>query len=520
MSCLACSETPISVAGNASQAVAASGYSLSRVEKVDLLFVIDDSNSMLGEQTALRAQIPHMIDVLTRGERFPGDPAPFTPITDLHVGVVSSDMGTSGVEFGSCHADGGDDGRLQHTPRAGTGLACDAQYPPFLAYDAGSDPQTFADDVSCIAVLGTGGCGFEQSLEAPLKALWPSIYIDQSGQPVRPNPIQFLSTTPAGRLGRGDVPAADGGNLGFLRSDSLLVIALLTDEDDCSMRDSSPLWPNNLLPDDSPIRSQVDINLRCFLNADKEFDVTERYLKGLRDLRPGREDLVVFTAIAGVPVDLVDSRALANVDFHDPAARDAFYDGILNDARMQETVDPATQPGMGNGNLKPSCVRAVAGEQQPSTAYPPRRIVTLAKAFGASGMVQSICQDDFTPAIDSLLDTMARPLRAMCVTQPQARADDGTVACTLFWTLPDDAACADLGDVVAPESRADRGRCAIRQLAADGGVVEQGDGWYYDDFADDVAQRCPSVHAARVAYSEGVTPPRGASVKLECGGVR
>lgn len=187
---------------------------------------------------------------------------------------------------------------------------------------------------------------------------------------------------------------------------------------------------------------------------------------------------------------------------------------------MQEEIDPATQPGTGTGNLKTSCSRIVAGEQEPSTAYPPRRIVSLAKAFGANGMVQSICQDDFTPAIDSLLNTMARPLTDMCVTQPQARGDDGRVPCTLYWTLPDDGACADLGDVVAAESQGDSGRCAIRQLTANGGDVEEGDGWYYDDFSDAVARRCASDPQARIAYSEGVRPPRGASVKLECEGAR
>jgi hypothetical protein len=94
-------------------------------------------------------------------------------------------------------------------------------------------------------------------------------------------------------------------------SDSLLVIALLSDEDDCSVRSTEALQPTPALPEDSPYRKQ-DISLRCFLNPQLEYDVTDRYLKGLRALRPGREDQVMFTAIVGVPADLVDRSAIAN----------------------------------------------------------------------------------------------------------------------------------------------------------------------------------------------------------------
>jgi hypothetical protein len=136
---------------------AATGFSITRVEKVDLLFVVDNSDSMEDEQASLRAQLPHLMDVLTRGERGPDDPRPFTPVRDLHVGVVSTDMGIPGVEFssGSCHADGGDDGRLQHTPHPDPahGLACDAAYPPYLTYDASQDPAQLAHDFACVAAL-------------------------------------------------------------------------------------------------------------------------------------------------------------------------------------------------------------------------------------------------------------------------------------------------------------------------------------------------------------------------------
>jgi hypothetical protein len=511
---------------------AGAAFSISRVEKVDLLFVVDNSNSMAGEQASLRAQLPHLMDVLTRGERGPDDPRPFTPVRDLHVGVVSTDMGIPGVEFasGNCHADGGDDGRLQHTPQPdpASGLTCDASYPAFLASDAAQDPAQIAHDVACVAALGTGGCGFESQLEAGFKALWPRDYTNAAGELVQPNPYRFISITEEGTWGRGDGLPQAGGNRGFLRDDSLLAIVLLTDEEDCSVSSTQHLKPNNQLPQDSPYRMQ-DINLRCYLNKQFLYDVRERYLVGLRKLRPGREDLVVFSAIVGVPADLVSPEALREVDFSDTAARDAFYDGILHDERMQEQPDPSTNPGSGQGNLKPSCVRAVS-DGVPSTAYPPRRIVELAKLFGENGMVQSICQDDFAPALESIVETMAKPLGEMCMAQRLQREADGRVDCKMYWELPPASLrtstvtpveCAELGDLVEPGAVADDSasggrRCEIHQLAVRDGNVRDGKGWYYDDFTDGLDRLCAGNLSRRIAFTAGVRAPQGVSVKVDC----
>jgi hypothetical protein len=383
------------------------------IDKVDLLFVVDNSNSMIAKQASLKAALPSFIEALTTGTRPTGEQSGYPALHDLHVGVVSTDMGTAGINFSSCHADGGDDGRLQHAPH---GTNCQVSYPEFLSFDAATnqDSAQFAGDFACIAALGTGGCGFEQSLEAPLKALWPSMYLDSSGNAVTPNPISFLSTTPQGTLGHGDVPAAQGGNLGFLRNEasdpSLIAVVLLTDEDDCSARNTEIFAPNSQLPVDSPYRTQ-DVNLRCFDNPDKLYDVQLRYLTGLRKLRSD-DHRVVFAAIAGVPPDLVDKAALSAVDLHDERARDDFYDQILADARMQNVVDPSTNPGSGMGNLRPSCRRQDAVTHLDSIAMPPRRIVQLAKLFGAQGLVQSICQDDFTPASDAIVTLIGEQLMA------------------------------------------------------------------------------------------------------------
>jgi hypothetical protein len=242
------------------------------------------------------------------------------------------------------------------------------------------------------------------------------VYLDSDGSVIQPNPIKFLAISPQGELGRGDVPVEQGGNAGFLRNDpdspSLIAIVVVTDEEDCSMSWTDLALPQSQLPMDSPYYKQ-DINLRCFLNPTSLYEVQKRYWRGYRGLRPGNEQRVVFAAIAGVPTDLVDADARAALDPTDPESVHAFYDRILDDSRMQQVIDPASNPGMGTGNLQTSCTRTDA-QGQTATAYPPRRIVELAKSFGDNGMVQSICQDDFTPAIDAVIDMMAHRISEPC----------------------------------------------------------------------------------------------------------
>jgi hypothetical protein len=506
------------------------------IDKVDLLFVVDNSRSMAAEQVSLRKEFSRIITVLTTGERYPGDPDKFPAIKNLHVGVVSTDMGIPGVEFDRCSAHGGDDGRLQFE---GGGDGCMAVYPSFLTYvndpaqGLSQDPLAFANDVGCVAMLGTDGCGFEQQLEAPLKALLPRIQSDAMGN-VLPDQIRFRATTEAATWGRGDTPLAQGGNLGFLRNDpseglSLIAIVVVTDEEDCSVQSTEHLKPKQQLAQDSPYYNE-DINLRCFAHKEFLYNIEERYYKGLRRLRPGNEDLVVFAGIVGVPPDLVAPDVLASVDFNEPTARDAFYDRILADSRMQELVDPSSDPGSGNGELTPSCLRPAIGESEPAVAYPPRRIVELAKTFGANGIVQSICQDDFGPAMTAIINVIASRILKSCLPRKLVRLQDGMVQCNVVWELPPPAlaqigtptACAQrtfLGAV--DEGRAtqnDRGgsNCKVAQRPVTDLAVPAGDGWYYDDFSEELMRLCGAEESQRVAFTDNARPPNGVVVKLEC----
>jgi hypothetical protein len=386
------------------------------VDKVDLLFMVDNSGSMREEQAALREQFPRLIRTLTTGDR-DGDGRPdFAPARDLHLGVVSSDMGLVGVpkpEDLRCSV-AGDDGRLLHNPLDSVVQGCQGDYPTFLTYQTpDSDPAMVASQFGCIASLGTSGCGFEQQLEAALKALWPSR--DSQGRPnMAPEGGPFLAETDAGASGQGDRE-----NDGFLRNDveagtSLIAIVLVTDEEDCSSEDTHHFIPAGYLAEDDPLRSLPYFespNLRCFENKQNLWPI-ERYVEGFKALRPGQEERVMFAAIAGLPPELVGASQLAAVDFSDARQRERFYDGILDSAAMTESIDEASLMQPGNGNLRPSCQTARG------RAYPPRRIVEVARQFGENAVVQSICNDDLAQAIDAITSMIAGQLRTGTDGQP------------------------------------------------------------------------------------------------------
>lgn len=381
---------------------------------VDLLFVMDDSGSMREEQAALRGQMSRLIQAFSSGDLNDDGVAEHPAVADLHIGVVSTDLGLPDVEdrdglgCGSEAARYGDDGALL----TGTDPSleeCARTLPaaPFLSWapsgDAAKDEaglRAVVDDAACLASLGTQGCGFEQQLEASLKALWPSD--NRVGDQVVNLDRAFYDDTP-GQAG----PA--GLNAGFLRNtpgnESVIVVVMLTDENDCSSFDMSHFTPDQFLPASDPLKG-VGLNLRC-LHAPENLHAVSRYIDGLKALRGGREDLVVFAAVAGVPTDLID----VTVDLADAAARDDYYDTMLADERMQEVEDPETLTG--NPNLKPACSRMTTDVLQ--KAYPARRIVEVARGFGRNGLVESICQDDFTAIADHLLERVFGALqRSSC----------------------------------------------------------------------------------------------------------
>ncbi len=192
--------------------------------KVDILFMIDDSPSMMPKQAALQARFPDLIKVLDDfGAK--GNPAWY------HIGVVTSDLGAAQSTSSSNCQIGGKGAKLQALGKAhGPTCVAPGNGLNFIDYNqlnstnnlpAGQDlPTTF----TCMASVGDTGCGFEHQLEAPYRALHNCMPDDQGNYP--------NCTIPE--------------NKGFLRYDSIVVVVFLTDEDDdCSAPDDSDLFDLN-----------------------------------------------------------------------------------------------------------------------------------------------------------------------------------------------------------------------------------------------------------------------------------
>jgi hypothetical protein len=497
---------------------------------LDLLFVIDNSSSMREEQAALSAQFPRMIRILTAGEpNSRGETSP--PVSNLHLGVVSTDMGVVGVpnNWPGCsdprHIAGGDDGMLQHSGDWTTD--CSSTYPAFLEFSEGlTDPEKVAHDFGCIATLGTGGCGFEQPLEAALKALWPRNYIDQDGNVLSgsKNPIEFLSTTADGQYGHGDAPP----NLGFLRNDpvaglTMLQVIIVTDEEDCSSRNTSHLAPE-IDPNDPS--SSTPVNLRCFYNKQNLYDV-ERYVNGLKSLRPGHEDTIVFGALVGVPLDLTENTGWDIPSEFTGDPMDIYFDRILNDPRMQERVLHEDDPAI--ANLAPSCTR-IDRSGHSADAYPPRRIVEVAKGFGDHGWVGSICQDDFTSAIDIAFGWTYANINSQCLPRALKRNTNGKIDCDMIielpppgpfkQTKPTECSSPLLSPVTAPRVETNPAggvNCKIAQLAVHDGVPESGEGFYYDDtIGENNKSTCMKNRGTSIRFTDNANFWFGLRMYIDC----
>ena len=345
---------------------------LDPVSNVDLLLVIDNSRSMEEEQASLADEIP-VLDAYARVRSQLLNPDTGAARCGssrrsgrLRVGVViTSDMGTGGFNVSSCSSTTlGDDGLLIDRGNVGLDARCEASYPVPQTLDTmGAPPNLmaaadFAVDVTCIAQLGTDGCGFEQQLDSMLKAVTPSS-----------SALRFQDDTP----GNGTLNGSFGGD------DAVLAVVMMTDEDDCSTFEPDLFNP-------SSTRFNGDLNLRCFRFPEAVHPVS-RFRDGLLEGRDAGR--VVFLPIVGVPEALAPG-----------AGEAADYTTILAAPEMQEVVDPV------NDNL----LTASCNVPGRGFAFPPRRIVQLAEELdgaGAHASVASICQTDYGPALNLLVDAVA-----------------------------------------------------------------------------------------------------------------
>ncbi|MFK8004170.1 MAG: hypothetical protein AB8H86_31685 [Polyangiales bacterium] len=223
---------------------------------VDVLFVIDDSNSMEQEQASLRREIPRLIEGLTNPPLDENGQPQWAAVESLRVGIVSTNMGSLGYPETRrlppiCQQNGhfGDNGELRQSCAESSGV---------LSWQDGDSPSEFADRVACVADAGIDGCGLEMPLLAATEGLM-------------------------------------AGGEAFPREDSLLAIVVLSDEEDCSLSDPAAFF--------ATADVGVQLNQRCSREPGLLVPV-DAIVEGLIGERDRAN--ILFAALVGVPDHMED----------------------------------------------------------------------------------------------------------------------------------------------------------------------------------------------------------------------
>ena len=320
---------------------------------LDVLFVVDNSPSMAEQQASLAANFTRMIDVL---EQLDGG------IPNLHIGVVTSDMGTSSTQGppgpaigtigqGGC-ANAGNDGGLQHRSTALTG-----NYILDVALPDGSRQRNYTgalrDVFGDIALVGAGGCGFEQHLASMRRAL------------VNPT------------------------NAGFLRPNANLAVVIIADEDDCSA-----FAPGLFSTDTANFGPLASFRCSRFgLRCDPDDMNT-----------PGpKHDCVprVASPLVEEVQPFVDALLAAK-----PDPRYVMVSAIIGDPTPVD-FEIQNLNGMNELALAASCT--FNGPTGPETAAPGVRLAAFLDAFPGRSQLTSICNADLSGAL-SQIGTSAKKL--------------------------------------------------------------------------------------------------------------
>ena len=233
--------------------------------KVDILLSIDNSRSMADKQQILSLAMDDLLSGLANppcldgnGQLVsapgPGQPCPsgaarqYEPVTDIHIGIISSSLGGHGSD--ACQSsvagkESNDDKAhlLSRIDPSMPGNVPTYQDKGFLAWDplqqksppGESDPVALATKFSTM-LLGVGqiGCGYESQLESVYRFL------------VDPAPHGNISVGPDGAIVKSGVDQVLlDQRKAFLRPDSMVIVLSLSDENDCSTKEEGQFYLSN-----------------------------------------------------------------------------------------------------------------------------------------------------------------------------------------------------------------------------------------------------------------------------------
>jgi hypothetical protein len=227
--------------------------------KLDLLMMIDNSISMKDKQHLLADAMLHLVSrlvqprcldeqgVVTGKQATPAGVCPagshpeFLPFNDIHAAVVTSSLGSHGAAGAKdvcVSADDDDHGQLLGIIRP---ALPNWDQKGFLAWDPKqmltpvgiAEPAVFAADLAkTVEAAGDHGCGFESALEG-----WYRFLVDPE-----PPAAVVVPSGASTAVVQGVSAQVLAQRAAFLRSDSVLGVVMLSDENDCSIQDEGYGW--------------------------------------------------------------------------------------------------------------------------------------------------------------------------------------------------------------------------------------------------------------------------------------
>ncbi len=310
---------------------------------LDLLFVIDDSPSMLDKQTNLKNSFPTFVSAFSAG------------LPNMHIGVITTDMGTLGADDttpgpgigsgpGSCTGVG-KDGALQK-------FSAPLTSGNFIIDENGTKNYTgtLTDAFSGLVSAGANGCGFEQPLASMRRA--------------------FMNVA----------------NTGFLRPSARLAVIVLSDEDDCSVAHSTLMGSDTATF--GPLQSFrcTRFGVTCDVGGT---DYNEMTTTGTKSSCHSNESAEYVADLARYKATLAGLK---------PNPKDVLFGAIVSDGAGAVAVELRTPPGGGTAipSLAHSC--AYDGSLGPEVADPAVRLVELARQV-PRGAVVNICNANLAPAM-------------------------------------------------------------------------------------------------------------------------
>ena len=378
----------------------------------DVLLVVDNSGSMAQEQEILATALFTLINSLAN----PGDDRP--PIDDVRIAVTTTDMGVSyaGIPYND-----------------EDGIFANEQVRCFGAGDNGAFVTDYTDDTINI-MEGTIACDADAS-QCPPGWTCENSDTDTNGFCMDPNgtgegvscppsPDEAgTSFIPDGRTDKSLAVACLAGNIGndgcnyeqqlksgsaaltnngaaFIRPDSLTAIVVVSDEDDCSI--ASDAWH------ELDELQKVTANLACGRHHDLLDNITDlkSSYEAAKIAAGGSAEDLVFAAIGGVPVV---SECQGTGDTLGGCL--AVHPGVNGTGTMGDPDEVArtTSAGVDQYYFEYACQRYADGadtdnpDVRPITAaYPGIRYIHMAQAFGDRGYMFSICNSDWSAAMENI----------------------------------------------------------------------------------------------------------------------